>query len=159
PASNPQVLVAKDKGAKNVVPSFISQDGPVREARFVRNRDGSPDGGVHDLFVITGRSDAPGCNIKQPDFAGALAPNNVVFRIPTPVFGLGLVENVPDDKLEEALKANSSLKQSLGISGEFNRSGNDGTITRFGWKAQNKSLLIFAGEAYNVEQGVTNELF
>src|SRR5262249_10457863 len=29
----------------------------------------------------------------------------------------------------------------------------------FGWKAQNKSLLIFAGEAYNVEQGVTNELF
>ena len=41
----------------------------------------------------------------------------------------------------------------------FNTSGNDGTITRFGWKAQNKSLLIFAGEAYNVEQGVTNELF
>src|SRR5438132_1664033 len=39
------------------------------------------------------------------------------------------------------------------------RTGNDGTITRFGWKAQNKSLLIFAGEAYNVEQGVTNELF
>src|SRR5262249_47397297 len=37
--------------------------------------------------------------------------------------------------------------------------GNDGTINRFGWKAQNKSLLIFAGEAYNVEQGVTNELF
>src|SRR5437660_474793 len=33
------------------------------------------------------------------------------------------------------------------------------TITRFGWKAQNKSLLIFAGEAYNVEQGVSNELF
>jgi hypothetical protein len=23
---------------------------------------------------------------------------------------------------------------------------NDGTITRFGWKAQNKSLLVFAGE-------------
>jgi CxxC motif-containing protein (DUF1111 family) len=41
----------------------------------------------------------------------------------------------------------------------FNRSANDGTITRFGWKAQNKSLLMFSGEAYNVEQGVTNELF
>jgi CxxC motif-containing protein (DUF1111 family) len=40
-----------------------------------------------------------------------------------------------------------------------NRSGNDGTITRFGWKAQNKSLAIFAGEAYNVEMGVTNDLF
>jgi CxxC motif-containing protein (DUF1111 family) len=28
-----------------------------------------------------------------------------------------------------------------------------------GWKAQNKSLLIFSGEAYNVEMGVSNELF
>jgi CxxC motif-containing protein (DUF1111 family) len=51
------------------------------------------------------------------------------------------------------------LRSNLGIGGTFNRSGNDGTITKFGWKAQNKSLLIFAGEAYNVEQGVTNELF
>src|SRR6266436_6691299 len=155
PTPNPQVTVAT---APNVVPSFISTNGPVREARFVRNRDGTPDGGVHDLFVISGRTDAPGCNIKQPDFAGELARNNVVFRIPTPLFGLGLVESIPDNYLENAL-ANNNLRQSLGISGEFNRSGNDGTITRFGWKAQNKSLLIFAGEAYNVEQGVTNELF
>jgi CxxC motif-containing protein (DUF1111 family) len=43
--------------------------------------------------------------------------------------------------------------------GETNASGNDGTIARFGWKAQNKSLLIFAGEAYNVEMGISNELF
>jgi CxxC motif-containing protein (DUF1111 family) len=41
----------------------------------------------------------------------------------------------------------------------LNSTGNDGTLTRFGWKAQNKSLLIFAGEAYNVEQGVANEVF
>src|SRR6185295_14704254 len=47
----------------------------------------------------------------------------------------------------------------LGISGKLNTSGNDGTVTRFGWKAQNKSLHIFAGEAYNVENGVTNPLF
>jgi CxxC motif-containing protein (DUF1111 family) len=40
-----------------------------------------------------------------------------------------------------------------------NRSGNDGTITRFGWKAQNKSIMVFAGEAYNVEMGITNDLF
>jgi len=32
---------------------------------------------------------------------------------------------------------------------------NDGTISRFGWKAQNKSLMIFAGEAYNVEMGIS----
>src|SRR6195256_2806777 len=34
-----------------------------------------------------------------------------------------------------------------------------GTITRFGWKAQNKSITVFAGEAYNVEMGINNELF
>jgi CxxC motif-containing protein (DUF1111 family) len=51
------------------------------------------------------------------------------------------------------------MKQRLGISGHTNNSGNDGTVTRFGWKAQNKSLTIFAGEAYNVEEGVTNEVF
>jgi len=159
PKINPQVAVAKKNKATNVLPSFIAENGPVREARFVSNRDGTPDGGVHDLFVITGRSDARGCNIKQPDFAGELAKDNVIFRIPTPLFGLGLVENVSDDDLQAALTANKELKKSLGISGVFNRTGNDGTITRFGWKAQNKSLLIFAGEAYNVEQGVTNELF
>jgi CxxC motif-containing protein (DUF1111 family) len=45
------------------------------------------------------------------------------------------------------------------LSGNVNLSANDGTITRFGWKAQNKSLLMFAGEAYNVEMGISNELF
>jgi CxxC motif-containing protein (DUF1111 family) len=159
PAANPQVQVATAQGAINTLPPFVTATGPVREARFVSNPDGTPDGGVHDLFVITGRSDAPGCNIQQPNFAAALAANNVIFRIPTPTFGLGLVEAVPDSGLEAALAANSLQKQSLGIAGSFNRSANDGTITRFGWKAQNKSLLIFAGEAYNVEMGVTNDAF
>ena len=159
PFVNPQIGVATLDGATNAIPSFIQANGPVREARFPRNPDGTPDGGVHDLFVITGRSDAPGCHIAQPDFATALRQNNVIFRIPTPTFGLGLVEAVPDAGLRAAQAQHASLQASLGISGHFNQSGNDGTITRFGWKAQNKSLLMFAGEAYNVEQGVSNELF
>jgi|HubBroStandDraft_6_1064221.scaffolds.fasta_scaffold14333_3 CxxC motif-containing protein (DUF1111 family) len=159
PTTNPQVANATVDGAKNAVPAFVTANGPIREARFVRNPDGTPDGGVHDLFVITGRADAPGCNIKQPDFAAAIAARNIIFRIPTPVFGTGLVEAVSDTGLQTALTSNAHQKSSLGISGVFNRSGNDGTITRFGWKAQNKSLLIFAGEAYNVEMGVTNDAF
>jgi CxxC motif-containing protein (DUF1111 family) len=160
PATNPQVAVATLNGAANGVPDFITADGPVREARFVTNPDGTPDGGVHDLFVITGRGDAPGgCNITQPNFQAAELVNNVIFRIPTPTFGAGLVENVPDSALVAGLSRHSNFKTSLGISGRLNRSGNDGTVTRFGWKAQNKSLLIFAGEAYNVEQGITNENF
>ena len=157
PASNPQIAMATADGATNKIPRFITANGPVREARFIRNPDGTPDGGVHDLFVITGRSDASGCNITQPDFETALERNNVIFRIPTPLFGAGLVESITDT----AILANAAnpQKAAFGISGQVNRSGNDGTITRFGWKAQNKSLVMFAGEAYNVEQGVTNELF
>lgn len=157
PATNPQVALTTLDGARNSLPSFISIDGPVREARFIRKPDGSADGGVHDLFVITGRSDAVSCSIEQPDFATALANRNVIFRIPTPIFGAGLVETISDEAILR--NAANPAKAALGISGHANRSANDGTITRFGWKAQNKSLLMFAGEAYNVEQGVTNELF
>ena len=159
PASNPQVVLATLDGAQNTVPSFITADGPVREVRFVRNPDGSPDGGVHGLFTIAGRTDASGCSLKQPNFAQQLANNNVIFRIPTPTFGLGLVEATPDSTLQANLAANRQIKSQLGINGALNTSGNDGTVTRFGWKAQNKSLMVFAGEAYNVEQGVSNEAF
>jgi CxxC motif-containing protein (DUF1111 family) len=159
PATNPQVELATLDGAQNTVPSFITSTGPVREARFIRNSDGSPDGGVHGLFTIAGRTDAAGCDLKQPNFAAQLANNNVIFRIPTPTFGLGLVEATPDSTLQANLAANGRIKSQLGISGALNTSGNDGTVTRFGWKAQNKSLMVFAGEAYNVEQGVSNEAF
>jgi cytochrome c peroxidase len=159
PATNPQVALATLDGATNIVPSFITTHGPVREARFVLNPDGSPDGGVHGVYTIAGRSDAPGCTLGQPDFASQLAARNVIFRIPTPTFGLGLVENTPDATLKANLDSTSAQRAALGIHGRLNTSGNDGTVTRFGWKAQNKSLLIFAGEAYNVEQGVANEVF
>jgi CxxC motif-containing protein (DUF1111 family) len=174
PATNPAIAIATLNGAKNVVPWFIAQNGPIREARFKRNPDGTNDGGVHDLFVITGRADAAGCNITQPNFLPAGVPlsgqggnPNIIFRIPTPVFGAGLIESIPDSAILANMKIDSHLKKPMGISGHpnahlsgnANHSANDGTITRFGWKAQNKSLLMFAGEAYNVEMGVTNQLF
>src|ERR1035438_6850718 len=174
PARNPEIAVATLNGAKNTVPWFITQSGPVREARFKRGAIGAPDGEVHDLFVITGQTDAPGCNIAQPEFGPAGNPvtarggnPNIIFRIPTPVFGAGLIEAIPDSAILANMNANASQKSALGItghanahlSGNVNLSANDGTITRFGWKAQNKSLLMFAGEAYNVEMGITNQLF
>jgi CxxC motif-containing protein (DUF1111 family) len=170
PAVNPQVAFAS--GGNDSVPPFLSLNGPVREARFVRNQDGSPDGGVHALFTITGRDGADGCSLKQPDFAAQMAARNVVFRIPTPTFGAGLIELIPDWAILANLNSDASAKSALGIrgranfavagrtnSGQTNTNGNDGTIARFGWKAQNKSLLLFAGEAYNVEMGISNDLF
>ncbi len=178
PSTNPEVAVAHDTSAGctattcnpedlsfpflsgTLAQPFISSTGPVREARFVRNPDGSPDGGVHDLFTIAGRSDAPqGCSLAQPDFVGANNSGNLVARIPTPVFGAGLIEAIQDSTIIGNQLANSQAKQAASIHGHPNREGNAGTITRFGWKAQNKSPEIFAGEAYLVEQGVTNELF
>jgi CxxC motif-containing protein (DUF1111 family) len=114
---------------------------------------------VAALFTIQGRDDAPGCTLAQPNFAAQQASGDIIFRIATPTFGLGFMENTPDLTLQANLYANAAAKAARGVSGRFNTSGNDGTITKFGWKAQNKSLMIFAGEAYNVEQGVSNENF
>jgi hypothetical protein len=44
PALNPQIVFASQLGARTA------------------------DGGVHSLFTIAGRSDAPGCSLAQPDF-------------------------------------------------------------------------------------------
>lgn len=159
PAVNPQVAVATRFGAVNTVPSFITLNGPVREARFIKKADGTPDGSVHQLFTITGRQDAVGCHLTQEDFNGQFNAGNVALRIPTPIFGLGLVALVPDSAILANMAANAGTKQQLGITGHPNISPNDGSISRFGWKAQNKSLMLFSGEAYNVEMGVTNELF
>jgi CxxC motif-containing protein (DUF1111 family) len=70
-----------------------------------------------------------------------------------------LIEAITDGTILANKAANASAKAAQGISGHENRSGNYGSITRFGWKAQNKSLQIFSAEAYNVEMGVTNEGF
>jgi CxxC motif-containing protein (DUF1111 family) len=162
---NPQVTVGFDAGAANQIPFFITADGPVREARFpfAVSSNGSltqtPDGGVHDVFSIAGRSDATGCTMAQPNYEQMERLKNLIFRIPTPTFGAGLIENIADSTILANMAANAQAKSALGIAGHPNYSGNDGSITRFGWKAQNKSLEIFAGEAYNVEMGVTNELF
>jgi CxxC motif-containing protein (DUF1111 family) len=152
PSANPLLQFVN---SRNQQPPFLSANGPAREARFIKNPDGTPDGGVHDLFTIEGRSDTPsGCNINQPDFSNA---SNIIFRIPTPTFGLGLIEAIPDSTLVTNLAQSGG--GSFGIAGRLNRNGNDGTITRFGWKAQNKSLLLFAAEAYNVEMGISNLIF
>jgi CxxC motif-containing protein (DUF1111 family) len=157
-------LIPHRKGATNRVPSFIQQYGPVREVRFVTKPDGTPDGGVHQLFTVAGRSDVGpgGCtdnDLPPTDFESAVRQGNTRFRIPLQLFGLGIIDGIQDREILARHAATATIRASLGIGGVPNRSGNDGTITRFGWKAQNKSIAIFAGEAYNVEMGVTNDLF
>jgi CxxC motif-containing protein (DUF1111 family) len=164
-AVNPQFAFAGSSVApKDSTPYFITANGPTREARFpfFFNPNGTvntsnPNGGVEDLFTVSGRSDAGSCGLQQPSFNAAEQANDIIFRIPTPTFGAGLIENLDDSTLLKNQATN--LNNNFGVAGTFNHNGNDGTISRFGWKAQNKSLHIFTGEAYNVEMGITNELF
>src|SRR5436309_2396640 len=113
PADNPQFSVAPP-GQLAQVSGFISSNGPVREVRF------STDGGVHDLFTIVGLPGTPtgptppGCTISQPDFAGNA--ENLRFRIPTPVFGAGLIEAIED----ATIAANERPGKSFGITGKAN---------------------------------------
>ena len=165
PAVNPQFkFTSTGVAPRDTTPFFITANGPTREARFpfFFNANGTanlnaPNGGVETLFTVTGRADAGACTLQQPSFNTAAAANNLIFRIPTPVFGAGLIENLDESTLLKNRLNN--LNNNVGVAGSFNHNGNDGTITRFGWKAQNKSLHIFAGEAYNVEMGISNLLF
>jgi CxxC motif-containing protein (DUF1111 family) len=163
-------------GATNSLAAFanapyqINATSPIREVRFIYQPNTSnTDGTVHDLFTVKGRVDATNaininpalgnttCSEQQPDFTDAVNEGNVIFRIPIVAQGDGLVELIDDENLE--LNHTAFAGNTNGISGTFNHSGNTFNITRFGWKAQNPSMSVFAGEAYDVEQGVTNDLF
>jgi len=177
---NPQYDFARSYPAgTNTIPPFVRPNGPVRVARFKQHLDvpGQPDdGGVHALFTITGLDGAAGCVLKQPDFQKEIDRKNIIYRIPTPTFGAGLIEQIDDQTIVDNVnyqatrhfgdtknvrvsRGRVNLVQPFHTRGTENKNGNDGTIARFGWKAQNKSLLIFAGEAYNVEIGISNEVF
>ncbi|HKE22849.1 MAG TPA: di-heme oxidoredictase family protein [Bryobacteraceae bacterium] len=169
PPENPMFnLIPHRKGATNYVPSFIQQYGPIREVRFAKKPDGTPDGGVHQLFTIVGRSDifpagqpntCTAAGLPSTDFETQYRQGNLRFRIPLQLFGLGILDGIQDREILGRHDATAAIRAQAGIEGVPNRSANDGTITRFGWKAQNKSIVIFAGEAYNVEMGVTNDVF
>jgi len=162
-AENPQFgLIPHRYGRQNIIPGFELQFGPIREVRFKYNADGTRDGGVHQLWTVRGSTNdptIPNCALTQPDFASQIRAGNLAFRIPLQMLGLGLIESIQDREILAQHDATATLRAPLGITGHPNRSGNDGTVTRFGWKAQNKSVTVFAGEAYNVEVGITNEVF
>ncbi len=161
PPTNPLFSIYQLEGATNTMPYFVTATGPVIVARFPYKSDGvTPDGSVHQMFTISNRTDAPGCTtMVQPNFTQAQADNDIIFRQTTPTYGAGLVELIQESAIVANMNSNLTLKASLGITGHPNYSGDDGTITRFGWKAQQKSLIYFSGEAYTVEEGVSDEAF
>jgi CxxC motif-containing protein (DUF1111 family) len=85
--------------------------------------------------------------------------NVVAKRLSTPLFGAGLVEAVPDADI----LLGAQRRQPDGVQGRAalvtDVASGKQRVGRFGWKAQQATLLAFAGDAYLNEMGVTNRYF
>lgn len=85
--------------------------------------------------------------------------NHTSFRNSTPLFGLGLIEAIPDKAILEnarrtpgdGVKGRASLTTDI-VSGKT-------MVGKFGWKAQQATILAFAADAYLNEMGITNRFF
>jgi CxxC motif-containing protein (DUF1111 family) len=98
------------------------------------------------------------------NFVGEVVPpkaNVVAKRRTTPLFGLGLVESVPDhDLLSIVHMEQFQSPQSAGRASMIvDTLSNQTRVGRFGWKAQQAVLFTFAGDAYLNEMGITTPLF
>src|SRR5215467_1890014 len=128
PPENPLFrLIPLRFGKQNVVPSFETQYGPIREVRFKYKPDGTRDGGVHQLWTVRGINNdltIANCSIVQPDFEAELAKGNLAFRIPLQMTGLGLIESIQDREILARHAATATQRAALGIGGRPNRSGN-----------------------------------
>ncbi len=153
PSQNPQLKMAKAHGAHNAIPDFLKPDGPIVAVRSKAKVGSTEAGEVLPLFTVNGRTDAYTCAVEPPDFSDTA---NLSIRIPTPVFGSGLIDNIPDAVILANRAAQAARKIRLRIGGEPNMDS-AGALGKFGWKAQHPSLMAFAGDAYKTEMGVPNQ--
>ena len=97
----------------------------------------------------------------DPAVAETIPPeaNHTSFRNSTPLFGLGLIEAIPD----RAILDNARRACGDGVKGRVSMvtdivSGKT-MVGKFGWKAQQATILAFAADAYLNEMGITNRFF
>src|SRR5262249_8206605 len=85
----------------------------------------------------------------------------VAGRRTTPLFGLGLVDAVPDSAFAALAAAQAARNAEIAgvVSVVTDISTGQPAVGKFGWKAQVPSLFVFAGDAYLNEMGITNPLF
>jgi len=85
--------------------------------------------------------------------------NVTALRQTTALFGLGLIEAIPDATILKGVRT-KAVDGVLGKACMVQDVASGKTIVgRFGWKAQQGTLLAFAGDAYLNEMGITNRLF
>lgn len=134
--------------------------GPGGAGRSTVTRFGRTTDGVFDPLESLGGSllQARSINPAVRETVPAVA-NTVARRITTPLFGAGLIEAIPDNTITAGLLR----PKPRGITGKVSIvtdvvSGQN-RVGRFGWKAQQATLLAFSADAYRNEMGITNRFF
>jgi CxxC motif-containing protein (DUF1111 family) len=131
------------------------------DSNIVETRFGTTDKNKFDalgdlggsLIQSQGIGHVAGC--REP-FVGETVPPGatiVTGRKTTPLFGLGLVDAVPDSTFENLTQNGGKVNQVLDPESGTRKIG------KFGWKAQVSSLFVFSGDAYLNEMGITSPLF
>jgi len=140
----------------------VGGDSTITETRFGRMKGGKFDpmtefGG--SLLQVRG---------LEPDPAHACGPERipaeatiVAKRKTTPLFGLGLVDNVPDAVLLGIAAAQRALTPEIAGEASIVTDATSGRtrVGRFGWKAQVATLVTFSADAYLNEMGITSPTF
>lgn len=123
--------------------------------RYHENKKGTLEGGEH-YFLQT-----PQYELRELS-AGSLDPNTKTsVRVAPAVHGLGLLEAIPDEVIEQLADPEDTDKN--GISGKINyvwdAQAKKKSIGRFGWKANQPSLRQQTAAAFNGDIGITSSLF
>jgi CxxC motif-containing protein (DUF1111 family) len=142
----------------------VGGDSDITEIRFgtVTNHQFDPltqFGG--SLIQSQGIGGEPGATC---DIYGEIVPTEATIDIKrktTPLFGLGLVDNVPDSvfiaiaQLQKRITPKTAGRPNLVTNLATERLA----VGKFGWKSQNPTLFQFSGDAYVNEMGITNPMF
>lgn len=136
------------------------QGGTGGASRITVTRFGRVEKGLFDSLDALGGSLLQALSIDPAarEFVPREA-NIVSHRQTTPLFGLGLVEAIPESTIlagvrngkPDGVKGKAHLVTDV-VSGKT-------MVGRFGWKAQQATLLAFSADAYVNEMGVTNRFF
>jgi CxxC motif-containing protein (DUF1111 family) len=97
-------------------------------------------------------------------FVGEVVPPQATItarRRTTPLFGFGLVHNVPDSLLEQVAVAEQQYTPATAgrVNMVLDAASGQQRVCRFGWKCQQATLLSFSGDAYLNEMGITTPMF
>lgn len=150
-------------GGPNPVPGF----GVQLQNHAIFGHDPEVQFGITYEDIVETFADGTQITLKKPIYSIASSyitmPTNAMFspRLAPPVFGLGLLEAIP----ESSILAQEDINDvdGDGISGKANYVWDPETqstkLGRFGWKANTASILVQSAGAYVEDMGVTSPLF